>query len=100
MLLILPYWPRLYSRLCNDQDRRVREMTQKAHFVGKLLPNYKKAEDNKTFICLEGKGRCKSFPTVKFMKGLLLSFRRMHGVLVRPFCGHFFGQLWLILASF
>ena len=42
MLLILPYWPRLYSRLCNDQDRRVREMTQKAHFVGKLLPNYER----------------------------------------------------------
>ena len=34
MLLILPYWPRLYSRLSNDQDRRVREMTQKAHWVG------------------------------------------------------------------
>ena len=35
MLLIMPYWPRLYSRLANDQDRRVREMAQKAHLVGK-----------------------------------------------------------------
>ena len=36
MHLILPYWPRLYSRLANEQDRRVREATQKAHLVGKL----------------------------------------------------------------
>ena len=35
MLLIMPYWPRLYMRLSNDQDRRVREMAQKAHWVGK-----------------------------------------------------------------
>ena len=35
VLLILPYWPRLYTRLANDTDRRVREATQKAHLVGK-----------------------------------------------------------------
>ena len=35
MLLVLPYWPRLYARLANDQDRRVREATQKAHLIGK-----------------------------------------------------------------
>mgnify|MGYP007022690594 CR=1 FL=1 len=35
ILLIMPYWPRLYTRLSNDQDRRVREMAQKAHWVGK-----------------------------------------------------------------
>jgi hypothetical protein len=33
VLLILPYWPRLYTRLANDTDRRVREATQKAHLV-------------------------------------------------------------------
>ena len=41
MHLILPYWPRLYSRLANEQDRRVREATQKAHLVGKLYMNTK-----------------------------------------------------------
>ena len=37
VLLILPYWPRLYTRLANDTDRRVREATQKAHLVGKEI---------------------------------------------------------------
>lgn len=36
MRLVLPYWPRLYSRLASDLDRRVRESTQKAHFVGEM----------------------------------------------------------------
>ena len=42
VLLILPYWPRLYTRLSNDTDRRVREATQKAHFVGKSMNKKKK----------------------------------------------------------
>lgn len=29
--LILPYWPRIYSRLAVDSDRRVRENIQKTH---------------------------------------------------------------------
>ena len=36
MLLILPYWPRLYNRLASDTDRRVREATQKAHSIREL----------------------------------------------------------------
>ena len=42
VLLILPYWPRLYTRLANDTDRRVREATQKAHLVGKEIKHLHK----------------------------------------------------------
>jgi hypothetical protein len=38
MTLVLPYWPRLYSRLANDHDRRVREATQKAHLIS--MPSF------------------------------------------------------------
>ena len=34
MHIILPYWPRLYSKLAHEQDRKVREETQKAHLIG------------------------------------------------------------------
>ena len=37
VLLILPYWPRLYSRLSVDIDRRIREATQRAHLCCKYL---------------------------------------------------------------
>lgn len=31
----LPFWPRLYSKLSNDNDRRVREYAHKAHLKRK-----------------------------------------------------------------
>ena len=37
MHIILPYWPRLYSKLAHEQDRKVREETQKAHLIGKKI---------------------------------------------------------------
>lgn len=33
MKVVLPYWPRLYSRLAFDQDQRVREAAQRAHLI-------------------------------------------------------------------
>ena len=32
---LLPFWPRLYSKLASDSDRRVREAAQKAHLASK-----------------------------------------------------------------
>ena len=33
---LLPFWPRIYSRVALDQDRRVREAAQKAHLEGEF----------------------------------------------------------------
>ena len=32
---VLPFWPRLYCKLSNDNDRRVREAAHKAHLQRK-----------------------------------------------------------------
>ena len=32
---VLPFWPRLYCKLSNDNDRRVREYAHKAHLQSK-----------------------------------------------------------------
>ena len=32
---VLPFWPRIYCKLSNDNDRRIREWAQKAHLQGK-----------------------------------------------------------------
>ena len=34
---VLPFWPRLYCKLSNDNDRRVREYAHKAHLKRKCI---------------------------------------------------------------
>ena len=63
---LLPFWPRIFSKLSTDNDKRVREATQKAQLKGQSVAVLKLRVITKyRFLSSRGKGRKRLGPLLE-----------------------------------